>query len=323
MDDLGDLVADLDLDSRLAERFGHPGPAGRSESVQIVRTPMPPGQAAVLMNRVDLTYPRRHAVTLVEKAVSSESNEVRLWRGASDAGLTLRVPIYSVLEPAHQVIGGQISVLYFPYIADLDRPRHVLRPEFRKHRHTIVSAVADFNGRNLTVAGSDARLGVQPFTAARPTVAGLSARLGIPRSEARELRRAWDAAHRNWQRLRRTCERLPRCFCHNDVAPWNVVCRDGQMTTFSDLGLSGTGPVGSDLHTVFRWSGRHLHNDAYHDDVVATYLDALRPYVPTVDLADIRLAAWATFYLRYTDLRFSSARHLDPYRLAIHRMREL
>lgn len=102
-----------------------------------------------------------------------------------------------------------------------------------------------------------------------------------------------------------------------------MVCRDGRITTFADLGLSGTGPVGSDLHTVIRWSGKYIHDATYVDDVLMTYHEALRPYVTTVDLADIRLAAWSTFFLRYTDLRFSSARHLHSYELAVRRMREL
>lgn len=317
--EIGDIVADLELNSQLAEWFGHT--AGPDGSARIVRTAMSPGQGAALLNRVDLKTPDGSTVTLVEKAVGNEGSELLLWRGTADTGLVLHTETYDVLEPLHQVDGGPVSVLYFPYLADLDRPRHVLRPEFRKNMHTIVSAIAELNGRNLI--GSYPRLGNQPFAATRPTVAALKVRLDLRSGTARALQRRWDAAHDNWLNLRETYEQLPRCLCHNDVAPWNVVCRDGQVTTFADLGLSGTGPVGSDLHSVIRWSGKYIHDDAYIDDMLATYFEAVRPYVTTVSLADIRLAAWSTFFLRYTDLRFSSARHLHSYELAVRRMREL
>jgi hypothetical protein len=39
--------------------------------------------------------------------------------------------------------------------------------------------------------------------------------------------------------------------------------------------------------------------------------------ISPLDLAGVRIAAWSTFFLRYTDLRFSSARHLNAYRLAL------
>jgi hypothetical protein len=302
--ELGDIVADLELNSRLAERFGHT--ADRDASVHIVRTAMSPGQGAALLNRVDLETPDGSAVTLVEKVVGNEGSELLLWRGTADAGLVLHTETYDVLEPLHQVAGGPVSVLYFPYLADLDRPRRVLRPEFRKNMHAIVWAVAELNGRNLL--GSHPRLSDQPFTATRPTVAALKVRLGVRGGTAKALQRSWDAAHDDWLRLHVTYEQLPRCLYHNDVTPWNVVCRDGRATTFADLGLSGAGPVGSDLHSVIRWSGKYIHDAAYIDDMLATYFEALRPYVSTVGLADIRLAAWATFFLRYTDLRFGSAR---------------
>jgi hypothetical protein len=259
----------------------------------------------------------------VEKAVGSDSSEIRLWRGVADAALVLHTETYDVLEPVHRVVGEAVSVLYFPYLAELDRPRRMLRPEFRKNMHTIVAAVAEFNGRNLVAAGSGLHLGGQPFMATRPTVAGLKVRLDVPTKAARALQRSWDAAHNDWLQLRKAYEQLPQCLCHNDVAPWNVVCRDGQMTAFSDLGLSGTGPIGSDLHTVIRWSGKYIHDAAYIADALLTYLDALSLYVTTVDLEDVRLAAWATFFLRYTDLRFSSARRLHSFELALRRMREI
>jgi hypothetical protein len=211
---------------------------------------MLPGQGAELLNWVHLKSPDGSAVALVEKVVSNEGSELGLWRGTADAGLVLHTETYDVLEPLHQVAGGPVSVLYFPYLADLDRPRRVLRPEFRKNMHTIVSAVAEFNGRNLI--GSDPHLADQPFTATRPTVAGLKVRLGVRSRTARTLQRSWDAAHDDWLQLREAYDELPRCLCHNDVAPWNVVCRDGRITTFADLGLSGTGPVGSDLDSVIR-----------------------------------------------------------------------
>lgn len=80
----------------------------------------------------------------------------------------------------------------------------------------------------------------------------------------------------------------------------------------SDFGLAGAGPVGSDLHTIIRWSGKAIDDTTHVESLVIGYLDAVRPFVSTLSLQDVRLAAWTSFFLRYTNLKYSSARHLPP-----------
>jgi hypothetical protein len=55
------------------------------------------------------------------------------------------------------------------------------------------------------------------------------------------------------------------------------------------------------------------------EELIATYVEAVRPY-HTTTVADVRFAAWTTFYLRYTNLKFSSARYERPFRLALQQM---
>jgi hypothetical protein len=53
------------------------------------------------------------------------------------------------------------------------------------------------------------------------------------------------------------------------------------------------------------------------------YLDGVRPYAPTLELDDLRLVAWSTYFLRYTNLKFRSARDLRSFELAIDLMDHL
>lgn len=76
-------------------------------------------------------------------------------------------------------------------------------------------------------------------------------------------------------------------------------------------------------HTIIRWSGKAIDDTTHVESLVISYLDAVRPFVSTLSLQDVRLAAWTSFFLRYTNLKYSSARHLPPYRLALLRMSEV
>jgi len=49
-------------------------------------------------------------------------------------------------------------------------------------------------------------------------------------------------------------------------------------------------------------------------------VEAIRPYYRAVSLSDVSLAAWTTFYLRYTNLKYSSARYERPFRFALEQL---
>jgi Ser/Thr protein kinase RdoA (MazF antagonist) len=244
------------------------------------------------------------------------------WRQARASRPVLRGRTFEVVEPVGVVDRDVLSALYFRYLPRLDGEIKVLRREFRGNVQVVAAAVAELNGRNLVASMSPPLSRGNPFSAVRPSRDDLQRRLDTTRKTARGLQRSWDEAHRGWLAVRRAYERLLQCLCHRDVSPGNSVHVDATIR-FADFGLAGVGRVGSDLHTLIRWSGKAMADDDHVEDLIKTYLDGLKPYVPAVTLNEVRLAAWAAFFLRYTNLKFSSARYLRTYDLAVRKMREM
>ena len=154
------------------------------------------------------------------------------------------------------------------------------------------------------------------------TRSDLKARLGIAGDDASALLRSWDQAYAAWHASRATLARLPWCLCHNEVSPGNSTYNDGVLA-LADFGLACGGPVGSDLHTLIRRSGNAIANPVHVDGLLRAYVSRIRAYDQSISLADVRLAAWATLFLRYTNLKFSSARYPNIFSLAIQRMIEV
>lgn len=80
---------------------------------------------------------------------------------------------------------------------------------------------------------------------------------------------------------------------------------------------------GSDLHTLLRWSVTAVDKPAHVGGLLTTYVDRIRVHGVSISIEDVRLAAWATFLLRYTNLKFASARYLHVFSLATRRMIDL
>lgn len=279
------------------------------------------GKSSYFLNRIDLDGANEPATILVEKGVANGAGELALWCGKTWPEPILEGERYKAVRPLDIHHGKPVSVLYFPYVPALDKDTKTLRREFRFNLEQIASAMADFNGHNLTEPGSVDR-GTLRFTAVRPTRSDLQARLDLTTDDARELLRSWDQAHSAWLAVRARVARLPWCLCHNDVSPNNSTHTDGQ-TMLADFGLACGGPVGSDLHTLIRWSGKAIDDPAYVDRLLTTYTNRIRAYDESITFEQVRLAAWATFFLRYTNLRLTSARYIRVFRLAICQMIEV
>jgi hypothetical protein len=279
------------------------------------------GKSSYFLNRIDLDGADEPATILVEKGVASDSGELAFWCGKTWPEPILEGQRYKAVRPLHIHHGKPVSVLCFPYVPALDKDTETLRREFRSNLEQIASAVADFNGHNLTEPGS-ADGGALRFKAVRPTRSDLQVRLNLSTDDTRELLRSWDQAHTAWLAAQARVARLPWCLCHNDVSPNNSVHTDGQ-TTLADFGLACGGPVGSDLHTLIRWSGKAIDDPAHVDGLLTNYTNRIQAYDESISLEQVRLAAWATFFLRYTNLRLSSARYVRVFRLAICQMIEV
>jgi thiamine kinase-like enzyme len=307
----------LELDKRLDEII-HPGTGrGENDALRTSRIAMAHGRGSWFINRVTVSTPGGSDVELVEKGVDTDSNELSFWRSVDSGALVLSGHSYRAVRPLDIVQGAPVSVLYFPYLPALDRERRVLQSEFRTNLPTIVKAVAEFNGRNtmpLTSLGGTSRYSTPP----RPSVQELQLRLNLDSEDATDLLRSFDRVQREWSTIQDAYANLPHCLCHNDISPGNAVCVNG-IITFNDFGVASGGPIGSDLHTIIRWSAHAMYDRHRVEELIATYVEAVRPY-HTTTVADVRFAAWTTFYLRYTNLKFSSARYERPFRLALQQM---
>jgi hypothetical protein len=279
------------------------------------------GKSSYFLNRIDLDGASEPAPVLVEKGVANGAGELAFWCGTTWPEPILEGERYKAVRPLDIHHGKPVSVLYFPYVPALDKDTKTLRREFRTDLEQIALAIADFNGHNLTRPGPADHRELR-FKAARPTRSDLQVRLDLTTDDTRELLRSWDNAHTAWLAVQERVARLPQCLCHNDVSPNNSVHTDGQ-TTLADFGLACNGPVGSDLHTLIRWSGKAIDDPAHVDGLLTTYTNRIQAYDESISLEQVRLAAWATFFLRYTNLRLSSARYVRVFRLAICQMIEV
>jgi hypothetical protein len=315
---IAEIKTHLDLDRRIRTAVGSDEDHGNIGSWQIRRTPMAHGRGSRFINHVRLATSGCTTCELVEKGVDGDSDELLFWRTVHADALALWGSSYRALAPTDIAQGDPVSVMYFPYLPALDRETAVLRRDFGANLTAIVASVAEFNGRNgLPRPGlSDApRFPFPP----RPSVAELRLRMNVSAECADDLLRSVDRVRNDWPIIGDAYSNLPRCLCHNDISPGNAVHVDGIMT-LSDFGLASAGPIGSDLHTIIRWSAGKMYEPDHVEGLMTTYVEAIKPYHSTVSVAEVRLAAWTTFYLRYTNLKFSSARYERPFRFALEQM---
>jgi hypothetical protein len=318
---IAEIKTHLELDRKLQIAVGSDEHHGNAEAWRIRRTPMAHGRGSRFINHIRLATSGGSANELVEKGVDSDSDELSFWRTVDIDALALSGTSYRALAPIDIAPGDPVSVMYFPYVPALDRETAVLRRDFRVNLFTIVASVAEFNGRNgLSPQGiTDAnRYAVPP----RPSAAELRLRMNVSAECADDLLRLVDRVRNDRSIIFDAYSNLPRCLCHNDISPGNAVQMDG-IVTFSDFGQASGGPIGSDLHTIIRWSAEKMYESDHVENLMTAYVEAIKPYHSTVSIAQVRLAACTTFYLRYTNLKFSSARYERPFRFALEQMADL
>jgi hypothetical protein len=318
---IAEITTHLELDRRLQTAVGSDEDHGNIGSWQIRRTPMAHGRGSRFINHVRLATSGCSADELVEKGVDGDSDELSFWRTVDADALALSGNSYRALAPTDIAPGDPVSVMYFPYLPALDRRTAVLRRDFRANLTAIVASVAEFNGRNGLPRPGPSAASRYPFPP-RPSVAELRLRMNVSAECADDLLRSVDRVRNDWSIIGDVYSSLPRCLCHNDISPGNAVHVDG-IITLSDFGLASAGPIGSDLHTIIRWSAGKMYEPDHVEGLMTTYVEAIKPYHSTVSVAEVRLAAWTTFYLRYTNLKFSSARYERPFRFALEQMADL
>jgi hypothetical protein len=318
---IAEITAHLELDRRLRTAVGPDGDHRNIGSWQIRRTPMAHGRGSRFINLVRLATSGGSANALVEKGVDSENDELSFWRTVDLDKLALSGTLYRAVAPIDIAQGDPVSVMYFPYVPALDRETATLRREFRANLTAIVASVAEFNGRNPLPRHGLSDASRYPFPP-RPSVAELQLRMSVSAECADDMLRFVDRIGNDWPIIGDAYSNLPRCLCHNDISPGNAVQMDG-IVTLSDFGLVSAGPIGSDLHTIIRWSAGKMYEPDHVEGLLTTYVEAIKPYHGTVSVEEVRLAAWTTFYLRYTNLKFSSARYERPFRFALEQMADL
>lgn len=297
------------------------------KTFEVHRTPMAQrtGASTLFLNIVDLDPPGddRAQVRLVEKGIWSASNEAAFWRNAEAEGWRLEGERYGVIRPVKVVDRGAATIFYLPYLPSLNRSRDRFHAEFQENLNSVTAAVARLNGNNAAGGQRWSRSRYGQFRFPRkPTAPELRNALHVSPHRASELREVWEEIREHWHIIETAYERVPTCLCHSDVSPGNVIVEDGRAV-FVDLGMARVGPIGSDLHTIIRWSGIPLNDATNFYDLLGVYLSELNSSEIVAEFHEAWLAAWTTFFLRYGDLRWQSSRDAEVYSLALYSMRDL
>jgi thiamine kinase-like enzyme len=313
----GELTEPLALAGRLLSRQDR-------DPVRAIRRPMKAGSGAIHLAQVDLVFEGDLTIEVVEKCVRATSNEAAFWRTARDRHVEVGGESYTCLVPTQALTRGSMSFLYFPYVEELDQERPVLHALFEAEIEQIVSALAMFNGRNLTDNRTIYGNGRLPFRGMvkRPSTRELQAALRINVNNARLLKQVWSEVRRQWKVVWDRYQGLSQCLCHNDISPGNTIHLRG-TTTFVDFGLASVGPVGSDLHTVIRWCNDAMVSPKRTRELLDLYVEGLRSCGVEITTQDVELALWVTFYMRYSDISKRSARDSGAFSLAHYQMKKL
>jgi hypothetical protein len=316
-----EIVREHRLNARVIEIASRPR-TNPAAPLRVVRTPMALGLSSLFLNRVDLFLADGSLVQFVEKGVQSKSREVAFWLGMGKA-LTAAGPHYEVVAPLGLVVLEPLAVLHFPYIPTVNRTTRQERSLYRDKMDIVVRAVVDFNAQNTVSEPTGRWLGGSPFRADPdlPNLESLKRRLGVDSHAANALRSELAHIIERWPVIRKCYEELPACVCHNDLGPGNVIF-SSDVTRILDFGMATGGPLGSDLHALIRWSS-FLTDATKAEEVIRSYADLLISSGVDVTHQDVRVAAWTTFFLRYCDLRWRSARNRDAFEAAIRGMKRL
>ncbi len=315
---VSDIVRHAELDETVLALVPHPRRRwGRRPWSSVVRQPLTLGYGARFLHRVAVLGGDGSRHQLIEKAVEADSNEARFWRGSRGRGLVASGAAFECVEPLAVREVGSLTVLYFPYIAAVDRPRKASKGDLRRDPLRTVRAIAEFNARNREVGPSRVPRGFNRGARKEPSVEQLSTLLGASLPEAHDLQARWREIGERWSALHEQYRALPSSLCHNDLTPGNVFQRDDKLVML-DFGWAAPGPIGSDLHTVIRWSPGALHDEDSAEHLIRVYADEFAALDHPVELAQVRKGAWITFAMRFLNLRkWASARHPVAFELAL------
>jgi hypothetical protein len=280
------------------------------------------GYGSYYLARIRSQGRENRSVQLVEKALPADSRELAFWRAHEVDAVATHGRHYQALRPLLVLERDGVGFMYFPYVAALDQDTRLARQHFRANLRKVTTAAAEFAYDNLTAAWGDHA--PQITKASGPPSTQRMRRLLHVTSPAQA--RLLGSIHRDlessWPDLLEDYQRLPIAMAHNDLGPGNAFVVDGAVHLL-DFAKAGVAPLGSDLHTLIRWSGTALTDIDAGEEIIGWYHEALRSLGCDVNLDDVRLAAWVTFFMRYSNLRWRSSRRLDVYSLALVKLREL
>lgn len=296
---------------------------GLKKPLQIVRQPMELGLGSMSLNRVFVRDRYGRFLCLVEKVVDSNRRELSFWLESRSRRYVFDIPDIDIVQPILLVRFRRISVLYFDYRPNLDVSKSVASKEFVRSVPDIVRAVARFNVANILHNSPTSVFGksFEQVRSRAPDSQLIQLHLGVSPSSAEALESEVLAIHRSLDMLAPMVRQLPYVLSHNDIGPGNAV-RHNDTISILDFGQAGIGPLGSDLHTIFRWGSKGDREVTQR--ILSEYDRAVCEAGISIAMQDLELSAWATFFLRYTALhRWKSARSEDSFVRAVNEMRRV
>lgn len=294
--------------------------------VGIHRNPVRLGMGSIWLSEITLRTSDGGQLTLMEKAVEAAGSEAQFWKSVKSSDLQLVGQSYTSVAPLFSIAAGPVVVLYSPYIDEVHKSRRSSKENFRSHIDVLVRATAEFNGANFVGSAhrSSTQRRIRLSRKKAPSIEKIQSELGLKSVHvSRLLQQACEDIDSRWDELHEMYDSVPACLCHNDIGPGNAIVYEDHVHLL-DFEKAALAPVGSDMHTVLRWGGDSLTDEHEAERLLTLYTDEIKKLRPDVTLDQVRVGAWVTFFMRYSAIaKWSSARNLDSFSLALLKAREL
>ena len=250
------------------------------------------------------------------KCILTSGRETLFWNAWQDGAVRVDGNCYRIVPPISMTSFKDICILIFPEIELLDRTRKRKKRPYRRHLEKVIRSIADFNSDHVDLAEGRFRMSNDCDSLPLPSRTEVRRALATDGNQARQIVRTLRQIEPRWNALRDQVYSCPRCLCHMDFGPGNIVLHRG-VGIIQDFGHVGAAPIGSDLHTVLRYATPSGSGEIDREHLVATYASVFMEKGIDVDARSIRLALDAHFAVRYRNLRLPSARKREAFDAAI------
>lgn len=286
---------DLSISGRVLDPVIGDGPDTRiTDSDPIIHT-----RGGYFCSIVTTAGNRRYFV----KAVSSDSREARFWNAWREGLIRCDGKHYRIASPVQVQQRSGLAILLFKANAYKGRDR---KSEYRANLALVVRAAAEFNSDHLNM--DRGRFDASCICDSPPTPRYSTVKRLFSGDPARTERcmRSLSSIRGKWSRFRERLYAESACLSHMDFGPNNIVVEEDHCV-IQDFGLAGLAPVGSDLHTVFRYARRLGSGWPDKAKLVESYASVFAEKGVDLDQDAVRRALDAHFSARYRNLKLQNS----------------